>query len=404
MLKPDMADKVASGELKGEIRRMKCTSKVGQTIYIAKCKTKTLIGTVKVSGLCRAFDAAYTKPRYEWLFSDPVKFDKPIPYVHPRGAQIWVNITLNTSFAHTEGKTYSQLAKHERVAARFLGYTSETWNTDALIPALGKEWGKMGDSDCKAWKVLGWSEELWQVWDIEDDESHKILPRPSIKPCEFHHSQPKEPSSNISRKISLMDEIETILKTVKETKQYRDKTKKVNFNLEWAFLLGEGTTNALGATSFETPHNFKKGRGVCLTKVEKRSLPKWKLKLWKLSKQLITLIDPDFAAGEFVVNYSCMNKPEQYVKKHVDSDDVSHQYAMALGNYKNAALRLYDENDKVIGDFDYHKKVCKMDGRLPHELVSDGFEGERFCVIWFKSYDHRQTKADPIFKTPCYVD
>ena len=109
MLKPDMADKVASGELKGEIRHMKCTSKVGQTIYIAKCKTKTLIGTVKVSGcneisyqeakdhpgLCRTFDPAYTKPRYEWLFSDPVKFDKPVPYVHPRGAQIWVNIQID---------------------------------------------------------------------------------------------------------------------------------------------------------------------------------------------------------------------------------------------------------------------------------------------------------------------
>jgi hypothetical protein len=138
--------------------------------------------------------------------------------------------------------------------------------------------------------------------------------------------------------------------------------------------------------------------------VETRALPKWKLELWDLSKQLITLIDPDFATGEFVVNYSCMNKPEQYVKKHVDSDDVSHQYAMALGNYKNAALRLYDADDNVIGDFDYHKKVCKMDGRLPHELVSDGFEGERFCIIWFKSYDHRQTKADPIFATPCYIN
>jgi hypothetical protein len=205
-------------------------------------------------------------------------------------------------------------------------------------------------------------------------------------------------------KLNLMNKIETILKTVKDTKQYRDKTKKVKFNLEWAFLLGEGTTSALGAKSFETPHNFKPGKGVCLTKVETRALPSWKLKLWDLSNQLITLIDPDFAAGEFVVNYSCMNKPEQYVKKHVDSDDVSHQYAMALGNYKNAALRLYDEYDKVIGDFDYHKKVCKMDGRLPHELMSDGFEGERFCIIWFKSYDHRQTEADPIFATPCYIN
>ena len=204
-------------------------------------------------------------------------------------------------------------------------------------------------------------------------------------------------------KEHLMNEIESILKQVKEKKQYRDKTKKVKFNLEWAFLLGEGTCSALGAKSFETPHNFKAGKGVCLTKVTTRKLPKWKLKLWELSNRLIALIDKDFADGEFIVNFSCMNKPDQYVKKHVDADDVSHQYALALGNYRNAALRLYDVDDTVIGDFDYHRKVLKMDGRLPHELLSDGFEGERFCIIWFKSYDHRQTQADPILRTPCYV-
>ena len=108
LMKSDMADKVVAGELEGEIRKMKCSSKVGTTVYIAKCGTKTLIGTVKVeackelsydeakvhpwSSMCRAFDTKNTKPRYEWLFSNPVKFDKPISYEHPRGAQIWVNL------------------------------------------------------------------------------------------------------------------------------------------------------------------------------------------------------------------------------------------------------------------------------------------------------------------------
>ena len=105
-MKGELADKVVTGELTAEIRHMKCTSKLQQTIYIAKCKTKTLIGTVKVSGCkeiayeeakdhpgkCRAFDPNYTKPRYEWMFTDSVKFDKPIPYEHPRGAQIWVKL------------------------------------------------------------------------------------------------------------------------------------------------------------------------------------------------------------------------------------------------------------------------------------------------------------------------
>jgi hypothetical protein len=205
-------------------------------------------------------------------------------------------------------------------------------------------------------------------------------------------------------KLNLMNKIETILKTVKDTKQYRDKTKKVKFNLEWAFLLGEGTTSALGAKSFETPHNFKPGKGVCLTKVETRALPSWKLKLWDLSNQLITLIDPDFAAGEYVVNYSCMSKPEQYVKKHVDSEDISHQYALTLGDYDGAKVRMYDDEDHVLGEFDYYKRPCKFDGRLPHEVITDNFTGIRFTLVWFKCYDHRKTEADPIFSTPCYIN
>ena len=86
---------------------------------------------------------------------------------------------------------------------------------------------------------------------------------------------------------TLMWEIETILEKVKLKKQYRDQKRK-KFDLEWSFLLGH-TCNALGATSFETPHNFKQGRGVNLTPVEDRNLPKWKKQLWALSKELITL-------------------------------------------------------------------------------------------------------------------
>ena len=115
------------------------------------------------------------------------------------------------------------------------------------------------------------------------------------------------------------------------------------------------------------------------------------------------MIDSDFAAGEYVVNYSCMTKPEQYVKKHVDSEDISHQYAMTLGSYKGAALRMYDDNDNILGDFDYYKKVCKMDGRLPHEVITNDFQGTRFTLVWFKTYDHRKTEPDPICNTPHYV-
>ena len=122
-----------------------------------------------------------------------------------------------------------------------------------------------------------------------------------------------------------MNEIEDILEKHPQTNQYRDGNKKVRFNLEWSMLLGH-TTNALGAKSFlrhHSPHNFKQGRGVYIKPVEERKIPKWKKELWSLSKELISLVDPDFADGEFVVNYSCMTKPEQYVKKH-DRQECPH--------------------------------------------------------------------------------
>ena len=180
------------------------------------------------------------------------------------------------------------------------------------------------------------------------------------------------------------------------------KIKKERFNLRWSFLIGYNCS-ALGAKNFETPHNFKPGRGVYVKPVEERNMPQWKHDLWAYCKTLIRLIDADFAAGEYSVNFSCMNTPQHYVKKHTDSDDISYQYAFAVGSYSNAFLRCYDADDNVVGEFDYHRKVCKLDGRLSHELVSDGFEGERYCVIFFKTYDHLKSEPDPIFATPCFV-
>ena len=210
-----------------------------------------------------------------------------------------------------------------------------------------------------------------------------------------------KPSDDMRRGV-LMERIEGILTKVNMDKQYRDKKKKDKFNLKWAFLLGN-TCNALGAGPFTTPHNFKKGRGVCLTDVEDRALPEFKKELWRLSKQLMKIVDPDFVEGEYVVNYACMNDPDHYVKKHVDGEDISFQYAMSLGDHQGAKLRCYDSNDAVIGDFDYHYKICKMDGRLPHEVILEEFKGTRFVVVWFKVYDHRKPKPDAIFERPHFV-
>ena len=100
---------------------------------------------------------------------------------------------------------------------------------------------------------------------------------------------PPKPKSELPEVKALMSEIEGMLDAQKDKikGQYRDKTKKQKFNLKFAFLLG-CTTNALGASknkdgtsNFGTPHNIpgRKGKGVCLTPVEERKLPKWKKNL-----------------------------------------------------------------------------------------------------------------------------
>ena len=202
-----------------------------------------------------------------------------------------------------------------------------------------------------------------------------------------------------------MDDIEGILDTVKMDTQYRNGNKKDTFHWDFSMQIGR-TTNALGAAkgAFNTRHHFEKGRGVYMGNIEDRKIPKWKLNLWKKSKRIIQLIDPDFAANDdFVVQYARMSNPNHHCKKHVDALDVSHQYALALGNYRGAKLRVYDAQDKPTGEYDYKRKILKFDGRLPHELVMDDFQGTRYSLVFFKMYDRRQTERAPIFHTPTFV-
>ena len=53
--------------------------------------------------------------------------------------------------------------------------------------------------------------------------------------------------------------------------------------------------------------------------------------------------------------------------------------------------------------FDCRDRVLKMDGRAPHCVVKSSFRGERFAVIWYKSYDERITAPTPILTTPHFV-
>jgi hypothetical protein len=82
-------------------------TKIRGRIALIKSGTGQIFGTVNLIG-AREFkdgdyyefyvkhrverkDVTYANP-WAWVFRDPDKFAKPIPYQHPQGAVIWINL------------------------------------------------------------------------------------------------------------------------------------------------------------------------------------------------------------------------------------------------------------------------------------------------------------------------
>lgn len=104
------------------------------------------------------------------------------------------------------------------------------------------------------------------------------------------------------------------------------------------------------------------------------------------------------------VQFAYMNSATNFVKKHKDSSDVDYQYALSLGAFSGAKLRAYSASETSYQDFDYKDRILRMDGRLAHEVLLEGFVGERYTCIWYKNYDKRYAEDKPILSTPCLVD
>lgn len=85
-------------------------SKIRGTIALIKSGTGMIYGTVEIVDsillTSEQYYQAFEKHRipdtdekplpykkvHAWVLINPVKFEKPIPYVHPQGAVIWVNL------------------------------------------------------------------------------------------------------------------------------------------------------------------------------------------------------------------------------------------------------------------------------------------------------------------------
>ena len=176
------------------------------------------------------------------------------------------------------------------------------------------------------------------------------------------------------------------------------------FSIQGSFKIGLGSTQPgnlqhLGKPGF-VKHNFKNTAAYIAPVEEQSGQTRLKKLLHRMAMEILMLIDPEYAAGETIVQFALLTSPQHRVDKHVDDEDISFQYAVSLGNYHGAILRTYNSSGRS-SDIDNRNKIVRFDGRLPHEVVVDpGFVGERFTVIWYQNYDARKTQPDPILEKP----
>lgn len=106
IIKDPWITKILNGEKTWEIRGS--NTKIRGTISLIKSGTGMIYGTVvliKSFAITQeAFDQGYKNhhvpesfvnsytQRYVWEMSAPKRFKEPIPYKHPQGAVIWVNL------------------------------------------------------------------------------------------------------------------------------------------------------------------------------------------------------------------------------------------------------------------------------------------------------------------------
>jgi hypothetical protein len=106
IIKSPWIDLILEGKKTWEIRGSNC--KIRGKIALIKSGSGLIFGTVdlvdtKMLGLedfqqgrkfhCISDTNVLPYPKtYAWILENPVLFDKPIPYQHPQGAVIWVNL------------------------------------------------------------------------------------------------------------------------------------------------------------------------------------------------------------------------------------------------------------------------------------------------------------------------
>ena len=134
--------------------------------------------------------------------------------------------------------------------------------------------------------------------------------------------------------------------------------------------------------------------------LESKSKPTWIKDIYVELRKVITLIDSKFAAnGDWSVQVNLSDDPNKLMKPHVDDKDMTHQYAIGLGDYTGGELATFREDatgKRTAVKLCIRNKVVKVDGRQWH--VATKFKGVRFSIYFFKLWQRNcRTKTGILF-------
>ena len=106
IIKEPYIDQILSGIKKWEIRGS--NTSIRGKIYLIKSGTKKIYGEVDLVDSFEIDLEKYNeyykelygnsceslpyKRTYAWVLEEPLLYDEPVPYIHPKGAIIWVNL------------------------------------------------------------------------------------------------------------------------------------------------------------------------------------------------------------------------------------------------------------------------------------------------------------------------
>ena len=108
--------------------------------------------------------------------------------------------------------------------------------------------------------------------------------------------------------------------------------------------------------------------------------------IYSMASNILTMIDPEYAAdGHWVVQIHAMDS-ESKVNKHIDTHDITFQYGITIGNFQGGCVITWDSSGNNPIKHEVRNKVIKLDGRLFHQ-VTPVTSGIRYSMYFYKVYD-----------------